>query len=104
MKLSLSAAACPASCPAKSPWNLASDRLFHTVKWGSRGLGTGTRRIQETCFGHVTAFILVYLSNETSTRIQALVVEPQEVVLGQTESADRRLRVYTTMGPVRQLY
>ena len=29
-----------------------------------------------------------------------LAVEPQEVVLGQTEPADRRLRFYTTMGPV----
>ena len=30
----------------------------------------------------------------------ALGVEPQEVVLGQTEPADGRLRIYTTVGPV----
>src|SRR5436190_14580852 len=32
--------------------------------------------------------------------VLALAVEPQEVVLGETESADRRLRFYTTVRPM----
>jgi hypothetical protein len=37
---------------------------------------------------------------EFSCAMAALGVEPQEVVPGQSEPADRRLRFYTTVGPV----
>jgi hypothetical protein len=32
--------------------------------------------------------------------MRRLAVKPQEVVLGQSESADRRLRIYTAVGPM----
>ena len=46
---------------------------------------------------------VVFWSPETAEHepyYRALGVEPQEVVLGQTEPADRRLRFYTTVGSV----
>lgn len=77
--------------PQPLPLTLGSDLSGEIVAMGP---GVTELRVGDQIYGVTNPqFVGAYAE-------YALAVEPQEVVLGQTESADRRLRFYTTVGPV----